>query len=433
MIRKTVLLGIVLTLILATGLTAQVSGDIGSMSIPSMKNSSTGGLWGNDMDNAQDVNDWQDVEFDQFFAFLAGGGQTWTGSGYIPFISGGAAKNFGSVYLGLFYTGSLVSGSSVEEVNVAGDRIDTPATDNGFTFTDSVYVLAGTPVGGFKLGILSDFRSDKDEDTAGKNEEKAGRLGLGLIWGKNFAVGSGTLKPEAGILYGLNLGETKFTNTAGDSATTRNGYAPLQLLLRGDYLFPENGGRQSVISLSDVFEYRIFPDPLSENSTSNATSHRTGKEWNNNLTLAFKRTYTIDERFSAAWDVGGSFGYESQNTDQETKNPDVKIDGDTITRISLSPVARLGFTYRFVPDRFDLYGFAGTRFNFWRTKESSNASGNDSSTTTTALGGFVPFAGLGGTLQLHPMAVFDFSINAAPDSGRFWINPTLMASVIIRN
>jgi hypothetical protein len=415
---------------LAPGLMAQVPSGIGDTSTPSMKNIATGGLWGNDMDNVQDVNDWQDVEFGKFFAFLAGGG-TW---GNIPVISGGFAKNFGPVYLGLFYTGSLVSGSAVEEVDSAGDRADTPASDNGFTFTDNIYVLAGTPVGGFKLGILTDFRTDKDENAGTeKTETKDGRLGLGLIWGKNFAIGQGTLKPEAGILYGFNLAKTKTTSTAGDSITTRSGYAPLQLLLRGDYLFPENGGRQSVISLSELFEYRIFPDPLRENSVTDSTQNRTGKEWNNSLTLGFKRTYEVDERFSVAWNVEGNFFYSSQNTDQERKNPDIKIDGDTTTRVGLSPSARLGFTCHFVPDRFDLYGFAGARFDFSRVKESSNVDNDDSSTTTTRLSGLIPLAGLGGTLQLHPMAAFDFSISAAPTGGRFQISPTVTASVIIRN
>ncbi|MDR2662152.1 MAG: hypothetical protein LBC31_04055 [Treponema sp.] len=429
--KKTVLLGIVLALALGPGLMAQTAGTIGA-STPSMKNTATGGLWGNDMDNVQDVNDWQDVEFDKFFGFLAGGG--WNNNN-IPFVSGGFAKNFGPLYLGIFYSGSLVSGSTVEEVDAAGDRADAPATDNGLTFTDTLYILAGTPVGGFKLGILSNFRTDEDkDDAAGKTEEKDGRLGLGLIWGKNFEVGPGILKPEAGILYGFNLSETKVTNTAGDSVTTRGGYAPLQFLLRGDYVFPENGGRQSVISLSDVFEYQIFPDPLQENSVSDFTMNRTGKAWNNNVTLGFKRTYEIDEKFSVAWNVQGNFYYSSENTDQETKNPDTEIDGDTTTFVLLVPSARLGFVYHFVPDRFDLYGYAGAQFHFERIKESANADNDDSSTTTTRLSGLQPLVGLGGTLQIHPMAAFDFSLNASTSpGGRFVISPTVTASVIIRN
>ncbi|MDR1305948.1 MAG: hypothetical protein LBK74_00040 [Treponema sp.] len=438
--KKTLLLGIALAVILVPGVMAQASRGLDSTSAPSMKNTATGGLWGNDMDNAQDVNDYQDVEFDKFFAFLTG---TSTG------ISGGFAKNFSSIYVGIYYTGSLVSGNSSEGTNAAGDRDDTGTTDVGFAFTDNLYGLIGTPVGGFKLGILSDFRSNEDKTTATKITMKAGRLGLGLIWGKNFDVGPGTLKPEIGILYGFNPAETKTTTFATDLTTTTNGgYAPLQLLIQGDYVFPENGGRQSVISFSELFDYHIFQDPTAKRSpalglgpdTSSSTT-RKGKEWDNTLSLGFKRTYELDEKFSVAWNAEGVFSYSTSDTEAETevKTPGSTTTthayGDTTTTIGLTPRARLGFTYQFVPDKFDLHGHAGVQLSFTRTKVSSNVPNSKESTTTTNWdNGLTPFAGLGGTFQLHPMAAFDFAINTTTGGdGLFGATPAIQASVIIKN
>ncbi|MDR2210457.1 MAG: hypothetical protein LBO65_03185 [Spirochaetaceae bacterium] len=432
--KKRFFLGITLGTLLIPGLMAQTAGSIASTSIRSMKYNATGGLWGNTMDDAQDVNDYQDVEFDKFFAFLAGG----TGAGEAPYISGGFAKNFGGIYLGLSYTGSLVSGTGIETTNAAGDRAD-PATgtgsDTGFTVTDRIYGLIGTPVGGFKLGVLSNFRSDEDENEGsyGTRTEKDGRLGLSLIWGKNFDLGPGILKPEAGILYGFNLAETEITGAGGNSQTTRTGYAPLQLMLRGDYVFPRNGAAQSALSFTNVFEYHIFPDPAQENSFNDTVSRRTGKEWNNTVTLGFKRTYEVDERFSVAWNLGGRFYYSSANTDQETENPDVKVKGGTFAYFFLIPEAKLGFIYQFVPGTFALHGYAGAEFTVSHIKESSNRDNDKSSTAITQVGGIAPSVGLGGTLQFHPMAALDFALSASTSAGAFSISPNARVSVIIKN
>jgi hypothetical protein len=453
--KKTLLLGIALAVILVPGVMAQVSHGLDDTSVPSMKNTATGGLWGNDMDNAQDVNDYQDVEFDKFFAFLAGGN---TG------ITGGFAKNFGKIYVGIYYTGNLVNGSSVERTDAAGNRNDSTPNDNGFTFTDNLYGLIGTPVGGFKLGILSDFRADKDTDevtaagtkTTTKTTDNDGRLGLGLIWGKNFDIGPGVLKPEIGILYGFNLEKNETTSstvpsTPTGSSTTRSvgDYAPLQLLIQGDYVFPENGGRQSVISFSEFFDYHIFPDPRDESTTaggSKTTVTRTGKEWDNTLSMGFKRTYGIDEKFSVAWNAEGVFFYSKSDEEAETEmttasgtTNTAKTYGNTTTDIRLTPRARLGFTYQFVPDKFALHGHAGVELPFTRREVSSNVPNNKTSTTTTSWGGLTPFVGLGGTFQLHPMAVFDFSIQtgttavALTNNGFFTAAPNIQASVIVRN
>jgi hypothetical protein len=450
--KKTLLLGIALAVILVPGVMAQVSHGLDDTSALSMKNTATGGLWGNDMDNAQDVNDYQDVEFDKFFAFLAGGNAG---------ITGGFAKNFGKIYVGIYYTGTLVNGSSIERTNAAGNRIDTTGgNDLGFTFTDNLYGLIGTPVGGFKLGILSDFRTDKDEFSGTisgitgtvESTEKGGRLGLGLIWGKNFDIGPGTLKPEIGILYGFNLQKTETTVTTTTppiitgNGTTSGGHAPLQLLIQGDYVFPENGGRQSVISFSEFFDYHIFPDPVNETSTTPAsgtsTTTRKGKAWANTLGLGFKRTYAIDEKFSVAWNVTGALTYRTTDTEEETE---VKVPGftsttthnygDTTTEIGFTPRARLGFTYQFVPDKFALHGHAGVELSFTRTEVSSNAPNDKTSTTTTSWGnGLAPLAGLGGTFQLHPMAAFDFTITTTTGgNGLFGATPNIQVAVIIRN
>jgi hypothetical protein len=405
-----------------------------AMAQQSLTSSATQGLWDNEADRFMDVNDYDTVEFDKFYGLLQGGG----GGN----ISGGFAKNFGSVYLGLYYYGNLASGSSVEEKDADGEWLTNAAGDNGIYFYNQLYTLIGTPVGGFKLGLmLNGFRTDTDESLASTVEAKSGSFGVSLTWGNNFALGDGVLKPEVELGYYFDLNERETTpKPSGDTTTTHSGSSQLTLGFRGTYEFAPGASSQSSLTLEDTISVQFPTNPRSKSTVLGVTTttEQEGNQISNGLYGSFAKTYDLDGRFSAGWNVGLSF-YVTLDPVKTTATSGsattTTSDRDTTT-IQLVPTAGVGFTYKFVPDRFTLNGGVTAYYGYTHQKwEDNRATGTALAETTYHYwDGLYMGGSLGGTLYFSPKVFLEFSTGAGLIDGYFDIDLSYFSLLVsVRN
>jgi hypothetical protein len=412
----------------------------------SITSTATQGLWGNEVDHFMDVNDYDTVEFDKFYGLLQGGDIDYSPSQKGSSISGGFAKNFGSIYLGLYYTGNLARGISIETKDAGGNRIDS-APDTGILSDNELQVLIGTPVGGFKLAlVLANFSTNTDETPTQTVKNKAGGFGATLTWGKNFALGSGLLKPEVEAGYYFNLAKVETTNkSTGETVTTRNGESSKLLAgLRATYEFAPGASSQSSLTLEDTINISFPTNPLEKSSLDPVQSRdQEGNKIENTLDGSFAKTYDLDERFSAGWLVGLSFGvtldpvketYTSPGGVTST-NSDVKT-----TTVTLTPRAGVGFTYKFVPERFTLNGGVTASYEYELEKVKNNVSNVETTTRTLGsddgsyFGGWTVNSALGGTLYFNPKVFLDFAAGVGVSNGYFNANVSNLSLLVsVRN
>jgi hypothetical protein len=391
----------------------------------SLTSSATQGLWDNEVDRFMDVNDYDTVEFDKFYGLLQGGGYS-----TVRTINGGFAKNFGSIYLGLYFDGNLASGSSAESKDANGDWLGTAANDSGITFDNEVQVLIGTPVGGFKLALLMPgFRTDTDESTAATVKTREGQIGVSLTWGKNFALGGGLLKPELEVGYLFDQDKIETTpKPSGDTTTVSDDSSILIAGLRGTYEFAPGASSRSSLTLEDTINISFPTNPRRENTPSSGDSIETeGNKTENTLTGSFAKTYDINERFSAGWLVGLAFDISLDPVKQTTTTSGVTTTSDQeTTTFRLTPGAGLGFTYKFIPDRFTLNGGVKASYTYefkeWkdneaagttRAEETTHTAGGTSSGTSN---GWNVDTALGGTLYFNPKVFLDFRASVVAGS-----------------
>ena len=429
---KKIVMGVLLC-VLAAGAWAQTS----------RTNAATVGLFSNDADKFMDVNDWSGIQFEKLFAYLQGGNST------NATVSAGLAKHLGALYLGVFYDGNLYGSLSESQEDSNGDDVGNYPTSRK-EFTDNLYFLLGTSVGGFRLEINSNFaKTEIPASSSVTTYTTTGDVALELRYGNNFALGAGELRPEAAIRYGLGLAKTETENSTTNitAVDKSNGYSPLNIILKADYLFPETENSQFVLGAENNLGFRIYPDPLIDNGQPIATTTTwDGSYVEEALTLYAKKRYDLDGGFSVAWRLGSSFSLTKIDNARSTHVGSVSTDvanTTTNTTIQITPEARLGLSYRMIPDRFTLNGGVRVTYAYRYYKSTRNddtPAGTLKETITHTFGyngsgtrGIVPSAGFGGTLQLTPLAALDFSAGAGL-GGNFSVNTTTFAvGVIIRN
>ena len=336
----------VLLCVLAAGAWAQTS----------RTNAATVGLFSNDADKFMDVNDWSGIQFEKLFAYLQGGNST------NATVSAGLAKHLGALYLGVFYDGNLFGSLSESREDRDGNDVGNYPTSRK-EFTDNLYFLLGTSVGGFRLEINSNFaKTEIPASSSVTTYTTTGDVALELRYGNNFALGAGELRPEAAIRYGLGLAKTETENSTTNitAVDKSNGYSPLNIILKADYLFPETENSQFVLGAENNLGFRIYPDPLIDNGQPIATTTTwDGSYVEEALTLYAKKRYDLDGGFSVAWRLGSSFSLTKIDNARSTHVGSVSTDvanTTTNTTIQITPEARLGLSYRMIPDRFTLNG-----------------------------------------------------------------------------
>ncbi|GHV84634.1 hypothetical protein AGMMS50230_02420 [Spirochaetia bacterium] len=408
-------------LIMALALTVLITFTAGAQR--STLNAATFGLFSGDADKFMDVNDWNEVKFNKFYAFLDGGSSN--------FVSGGFATRLGQTYLGIYYTGNLFRYDSTKSKDANGglsgsvNPTSSPAYNNyantsTLAFNDNLSILAGLPFGGLKLNISTNlsFRNSEDANTY-KVKDRVGPLAFNLSWGNNFALGSGTLKPEVRAGYSINMKKLKVEPKAGTNTyTDTSGANILSLGLGADYVFEAKNNSQAVLSVQDTFRVNFYKNPQMESGTTKIYQDK--NPISNDLSVSYKKTYNLDDRFSAGWLLGGDFfvSVDPVKTRIETGAVSTTTADYSGTTISLSPYTGIGFTYALVPERFSLNGGARVYLlnMYYDTFKDSLAvnTGQTKTQTQFSIVGLSDYnVALGGTLILNPMFTFDFSFGGS--------------------
>ena len=195
----------------------------------SNKSVSTAGVFTGDVDDALDVINYSNVEFDKWFGFIGYGGV-----GTSP-VNLGYATRFGDLYLGAYYSGNVLQASENQTETVTVDydlqsqlqtskRTATVYGTNTVSSNNEIGVLIGVAGMGIKVGFAETVSETKypnrtitiTEDQDGSIVQSSGdirdysnvsgTLTPTLAWGMSIDAGSVVIKPqvELGATFGLN-------------------------------------------------------------------------------------------------------------------------------------------------------------------------------------------------------------------------------------
>ena len=152
------------------------------LSPQSMTSISTAELFGNDVDDFMNVNEYQNVQPEHLFGYLGFGK---TGSGTVQL---GLAHQFNKFYLG----GSLNSWSITKDKNESAS----PKTNKTTTQHDTDYAAYGKLLFGINnMGILANFAFQPNKDTNKYEDDKEGKKKTTV---NNFNI-------NTSVKFGINL------------------------------------------------------------------------------------------------------------------------------------------------------------------------------------------------------------------------------------
>lgn len=363
------------------------------LSPTSMTNESTRGLFGTDVDDYLDVNEWSNVKPEKLFGFLSYGK---SGTDKLNFgLAGPVASKF---YLSGFFGGQLNSWTSKKETEKNGK--DKNKTTTG---TNTTNKASGSLLFGFdNIGIMGSFtyqpranngtvtdKLTKTTDTKNKfNLEVALKAGMNITGSENKIFKASA---ELGLTSKVDKEITKTTGSS-PSYTLANG-SEYTLRLNGGvgFDFAHNGPVTQGASFALNTEWNIYPIVTSENSSTNTKVKIYGK-LSDTLTLdpAWQITYEPEESkvaLKAKVNVPVAFHFENDEnyTDTIISGSSTKVyktDRKYTTGINFTPALSVGLTYAPISKfRFNL----GAKFKVptfgWTIKTTKHRNSSDGSLT----------------------------------------------------
>ena len=399
---------LIFTLIFAAGLYGQES----------LFSGNTMTIFKGDVDKLADVNDYSEVKIKK--VYLVTGARFDEAINAVRGFKGGFATYLDKLYFGMFYDGYFWDGDE-NTTKIGSNQQD--RADRGFFFDNNFNVIVGNEnIGGiaFNLGFAN-LGIDEDVNDPVTVTTRSGMINFGGLWGKNFGVGNGTLKPELGFNVGINM--DKIERKTG-ATTVENGHGPsfLSFNLTAEYLFAREGQHQTTFSFGDLplfaFKYENKGPPKEE----------FGGGVYNTLFGEIKQVYDLSGSLSVGYLVGLSLAINAP-TDQKDVDD---FEFGFLPRVSfgLAYKASEKFTFntgvRLGSLRPDLVSgdFGNMNDNFGIFYQSTKYTNYKSSTWY-----FLPFVGSWGLgLFWQPEEIFsaDFSvdskINTAPGVGGFNFN-----------
>jgi len=211
----------------------------------SNKSVSTAGVFTSDVDDALDVINYSNVEFDKWFGFIGYGG-----IGSSP-VNLGYATRFGDLYVGAYYSGNFLSVSEGQtetvrvnynlQTQLQTSKVTTTFNNNTISSNNAVGVLIGVAGMGFGVGFHENVTETKypsgtsiivtenqDGSVVQSNGDirdysnVSGTLTPVLQWGMSLDLDSVVIKPrvELGAEFGLN---SEINNSRDVPFTTING------------------------------------------------------------------------------------------------------------------------------------------------------------------------------------------------------------------
>ena len=285
----------ILTVLLCTAL-ASAGALYGQQSSNVYQN--TMSIFKTDVDKLQDVNDYAEVDINK--AYLMAGSRYESDSNSIRGIQGGFATYKNDLYIGIFYDGYFWNGNSTEQGSTKNSTI---TYNNQFSFLFGKESFGGI---GITLG-LNDLQFGENKAGGTTTNTRSGLINIGAEWGKNFAYKGGTLKPDLGFLWGINMNET-----SSGSSTGGHGPSILALMLTTEYLYPKEGQHQTTLSFGDVPVFFFAYDTNNQSPK----DHREGRIYNT-LYGELKQVYEITGNLSLGYLAGLSLIMNSPSDNKD--------------------------------------------------------------------------------------------------------------------
>lgn len=363
------------------------------LSPKSMTNESTKELFGTDVDDYLDVNEWSNVKPEKLFGFLSYGK---SGADKLNF--GLAGPVAGKFYLSGFFGGQLNSWTSKKETEKNGK--DKNKTTTGTSTTNKA---SGSLLFGFdNIGIMGSFtyqpranngtvtnKLTKTTNTKNKfNLEVALKAGMNITGSENKIFKASA---ELGLTSKVDKEITKTTGSS-PSYTLANG-SEYTLRLNGGvgFDFAHNGPVTQGASFALNTEWNIYPIVTSENSSTN-TKVKTYGKLSDTLTLdpAWQITYEPEGNkvaLKAKVNVPVAFHFDNDENYTDTiisgsPTKVYKVDRKYTTKIGFTPALSVGLTYAPISKfRFNL----GAKFKVptfgWTIETTKHRNSSDGSLT----------------------------------------------------
>jgi hypothetical protein len=369
------------------------------------------GVFGGEINDYMNVNKFGGVEFTKNFGYVRAGSNGGLDLGLATRFNNG-------LYLGFNFDGKLWSGTNTQKKE-GGKQQDpsipvsqTPPyfdfdnwTSDVIEFDSKFEFLVGSDVfGGIKLSLdFDELKSDtsKNEPTGGgaatETTASDGNVIIGLQWGKNFAVGSGTLMPHISATFDIDTAEYKYDD---GTKTHFGGKEPLDIgiSLGAAYGFGATSGGNEIWADYSI-NLAAYPDPASDIQDVKTT--QTGSRVKNLLGIGSWNGYALNDRWTVAWVATLDLGLDSEDTKSKTVTTAGSTDnkGITTSTFSATPGAAAGIKYNFATKPFTLKAGIGTGIKFEGKKvvnETNTANKIETDTFTwTALN---PTLAIGGVL-----------------------------------
>ena len=336
--KKSTMIMVVLTVI-TMGLAIPLGAQTSNQSV------ATASVFGTDVDNYMNVNNYGDVEFDKWFGYLRG---NWNGT-----IALGYATKFGDIYLGGYYTGNIFRSDTNETKRLTTtwdpvlQQLDTREDETTYTQTttntnNNIEALIGVAGMGIKVGFsenITTYNTPYNVSRNGTNttristvtqnadgsitysgndsinyEESTSSLTPSVQWGMKLNLGSGTLAPRVNAnvnfyrntfideYYSLARTEINGKNTGQERITraeNNQDYIRPLIGVGADYYFNDN----FYVGLDYTFRIYLYSNDYSGagrsgsvNGTANASATLTTTNYFDRTNKSNEVNLTASER-----------------------------------------------------------------------------------------------------------------------------------------
>ena len=324
----------------------------------SMTNGSTHGLFGTDVDDYLDVNEWSNVKPEKVFGFLSYG---WKNTNEIKFgLAGQVADKF---YLGGFLEGQGYSWVSIKDTQKKGKtKNETTTLTNTTPFATSGSLLFGFNNIGvmgsltYKPGGPSNFTQINTVDKT-KNIYNKFNLEVGLKAGMNIKGPNDMLfKTSAELALTSNVDNWRIESTGSSKwHQMKNGNTHTLLLNGGvSFDFAHNGSVTQGASFGLNTAWTIYPTLVEEDTKTKTSKKRYGKlDDTIALDSAWQLTYEPEESkvvlkakvgLPIAFHFNNSYDYQ-KTTNSSGEKKVYNTSPVYTTDIGFKPAVSVGLTY----------------------------------------------------------------------------------------
>lgn len=354
----------------------------------SFTSATTGGVFGTEVNNFMNVNNWGTVKPEKFFGYVGYD----MGSGGIDI---GFAKQLAPLYLGMSFDGKLGRLESVSISNTMNSDKSTKwevDTTNKFTLQS----LFGFGIFGLRAGLFYSPRNVRgDDDTASDTrtvtKSESYTIFPEIAFGFNVAAGDLSLSPWARVGVQANVNKTstevdgKVTESANSVTIGGTPYPSIYniavALGTGIALAPKDKVNQK-FDVGIGVRGGILPTK-SITSSVEATS-KGAVDTDLKIDFAYKVTYSPTDKIALGLRTAVPIGFKFTNTAKTTDDTDIKYSVNNY--ITFAPSVGVGAEFWVKPEKFRInLGLTASLNPFgWHINEEVEAN-RDKSTTTSFL------------------------------------------------